>query len=233
MDNELNKIPESSSGDKVLAVSKMLINLIPVVGSSANDLIAMIITPPLQKRKDEWIKSIAEELIKTKEKVEGFKFEDLQNNELFVTTFIHATQTAIKNHQKEKLEALRNSVLNSTKINAPDEDLQLIFISLIDSYTQWHLRVLKFFDDPKKWGNENGVKYPEYSAGSPIALLEIAFPELQNKKDFTHKVISDLCASRLMEGGEYVTMTANGMYSSRTMQMGKQFLEFITYKELQ
>lgn len=231
MNNELNKIPESTSGDKVLAVSKVLIDLIPMVGSSANDIIAMIITPPLQKRKDEWIKSIAEELIKIKEKVEGFKLEDLQNNETFVTTFMHATQTAIRNHQKEKLEALRNAVLNSTKINAPDEDLQLIFINLIDSLTQWHLRILKFFDDPKKWGNENGISYPEYSAGSPLNLLEIAFPELKSKKDFTSKIISDLNNSSLMDGSVSVIMTVNGMYSSKTKKLGKQFLEFITYNK--
>ena len=67
--------------------------------------------------------------------------------------------------------------------------------------------------------------------GMPVDILETAFPELKDKKDFTHKVISDLCASSLMIGGEYVTETDSGMYSSRTKLMGKQFLEFITYRK--
>jgi hypothetical protein len=55
---------------------------------------------------------------------------------------MHATQAAIRNHQKEKLEALRNAVLNSAEKNALDEDIKLMFVSLIDTFTPWHLRIL-------------------------------------------------------------------------------------------
>ena len=46
------------------------------------------------------------------EKVKGLTIDTLQDNDAFITTVMRATQSAIRNHQKEKLEALRNATLH-------------------------------------------------------------------------------------------------------------------------
>ena len=47
----------------------------------------------------------------------------------------YATQIAIRNHQRKKLEALRNAVLNSALVNASEEDIQLMFLNFIEYLT--------------------------------------------------------------------------------------------------
>ena len=49
---------------------------------------------------------------------------DLQENEKFFTTLVHASNTAIRNHEEEKLNALRNAVLNSALPGAPSDTMQ-------------------------------------------------------------------------------------------------------------
>ena len=66
-------------------------------------------------------------------------------NEHFVSAMIQATQSATKTHRKEKLEALRNAVLNVALGHSPAGDLQAIFLNLVDSFTPVHLEVLRYF----------------------------------------------------------------------------------------
>ncbi len=46
---------------------------------------------------------------------------------------MHATIAVLRNHQKEKLEALQNAVLNSAMNIDVDENLQLLFWDLVDA----------------------------------------------------------------------------------------------------
>jgi hypothetical protein len=57
---------------------------------------------------------------------------------------IQATQSAGRTHRKEKLEALRNAVLNIALGHKPSEDLQAIFMNLVDSFAPVHLELLRF-----------------------------------------------------------------------------------------
>jgi hypothetical protein len=73
-----------------------------------------LIISPATKRRDTWIDeylSKAYQLII--EKVAFSVVENLPNNELFITAVLQATSIAVRNHQKEKLEALKNAVVNS------------------------------------------------------------------------------------------------------------------------
>jgi len=151
-----------------------------------------VIAPPLTKRCDEWMNSIAEGLKELEEKVEGFKIEELSKNEIFITTIMQASQAAVRNHQKEKLEALRNAVLNAALPNAPEEDLQMIFLGSIDSLTTWHVRILKLFDNPIEWFKQSGKKFPEVLFGGLENVLISAYPELRGQSGFFDQIFKDL-----------------------------------------
>lgn len=77
--------------------------------------------------------AIAERLYELEKKVNGFRIESLKENQVFLTTVMHATTAALRNHQKEKLEALQNAVLNSAMNIDVDENLQLLFWDLVDA----------------------------------------------------------------------------------------------------
>jgi len=209
-------------------VAKAIISAVPYVGGPAAELFSFLIVPPLQRRRDEWMKSIADGLRELQAKVEGFNIENLQDNEMFVTTVMHASQAAIRNHQKEKLEALRNAVLNAALPNPPEEDLQMMFLDFVDTLTPWHLRVLKFFYDPRGWGQAHGIVYPRWGSGAPSHVLEHTFAELRGQRGFYDQLVKDLHSRGLMSVDSLHTMmTVDGMFAPRLTDMGKMFLGFI------
>jgi hypothetical protein len=220
---------EPEAGDVAHTITEALISAVPYVGGPAAELFSFLIVPPLQRRRDEWLKSIADGLRELQEKVEGFNMDNLQDNQMFVTTVMHASQAAIRNHQKEKLEALRNAVLNAALPNPPEEDLQLMFLDFIDTLTPWHLRVLKFFDDPRGWARAHGIIYPIWPAGSQAHVLEHAFPKLKGQRGFYDQMVKDLHSRGLFSVDSlHGLISADGMLAPRTTEMGKIFLRFIT-----
>jgi hypothetical protein len=207
MDNSLSlEPPKAEAKDFAYAILKGAIATIPIAG----------------------VNSIAQGLVELQEKLEWFKLENLPENETFITTILHATQSALRNHQAEKLEALRNAVLNSALPNPPEEDLQLIFINWVDELTTWDLRILRLFDGPIKWGEENNKKMPtHWYIGSIDQVLEYAYPELAGKKELYSQFYNNL-NSRGLAGLTSGMMSAQGMVESRTTPIGRQFLQFIT-----
>lgn len=227
---DMPKKPQVGPLDVAHAVVKGLVSAVPLYGAPAAELLSLVIVPPLQKRRDEWFESLAERLLDATTKREDFDLESLSNNEVFITTVMHASQAAIRSHRKEKLEALRNAVLNSALGNAPDEDLQLIFLNLIDTFTTWHLSILKFWDDPSGWAEKNKIAFRKLYAGSRASRLEEAFPELQGRRDFYSQVVKDLFSQGLLAVDSLGGMvTERGTVDSLTTDMGKEFLDFVTY----
>lgn len=216
--------PKPNKGDVTHTIAKAGLSAIPVVGGPAVELFNAIITPPLVKRRDEWIESIAEGLKKLEETVEGFKIENLKDNNMFITTVIHATQVAIRNHQKEKLDALRTAILNSTSPNAPEEDMQLIFLNFVDTLTSSHLKMLKFLENPielsKKYELPPNSQDEIY--GIPYEALNDNFPELQDNYGVFEMIIDDLELKQLLIEDE-----SNCPWPCAS-QLGKEFLQFIT-----
>jgi hypothetical protein len=221
--------PKQTTGDVGHALAKGALAGVPFVGGLASEIFNIVIAPPLTRRRDYWMNSIAEGLTKLEEKMEGFKIEELSKNEMFITTVMQASQTAIRNHQKEKLEALRNAVLNAALPNAPEEDLQLIFLNFVDTLTTWHMRILKLFDNPKAWFAQNKKKFPNLEFGGLSNVLLEAYPELRDQRGFFDQLFRDLYAQGLINTESmHVTMTASGLIASRTTAMGKVFIGFIT-----
>lgn len=228
-ESERKKKPKPKASDIAHSVVKAGLSAIPFVGGPAAELFNTIIAPPLAKRRDEWMESIADGLRDLEEKVENFKIEDLAEDEMFITAVIQASRIAVTNHQKEKLEALRNAVLNSALRNAPEEDIQLVFLNFVDVLTPWHLRVLKFFDNPLDWAEVNNINYPPWSAGAPATALEFALSELSGRREFYDKIVKDLYSHGLFTiESLHVTMTVGGMLASRTTEWGKSFIRFIS-----
>ena len=142
--------PKPGKGDVVHAVVRAGLSSIPAVGGPAVELFQMVFAPPLEKRRDEWMNQVGEAL-RDLEQERGIRLEDLQANDVFIDTVLQATQIAFRSSQEEKRGALRNAIYNAALSNPPEQSLQQIFLDLIDSFTVWHLRILKLFDNPPQW----------------------------------------------------------------------------------
>jgi len=228
----MENIPKISKGDIVHKVVKGGLSAIPFAGGLAAEFFDLVIKPPLSKRLDAWMESVTEGLKGLEEKVEGFKVEDLSQNEMFITTFMQATQAATRNHQKEKLEALKNAALNAALPNAPEDDIKLIFLNFVDILTPWHLRILRFFNNPKEWLHNHEIKVDinDLPFGySSVKVLERIFPKLQNKGNFCEIIVRDLLTKDLLSGDAITrVLPEDHIFSPGTSELGKQFIQFIT-----
>jgi len=222
-DPDITKPPEPGAGDTAYTVVKAGISAIPGLGGPAAEVFAAIIEPPLTKRRVEWVQSIAEGLQELEKKVKDFSLDQLSQNESFVTTLLQASQTAIRNHQKEKLEALRNAVLNSALYSSPDEDMRLMFIGFIDTVTAWHIRLLKYFSVSRGpyIGSESDMMHFE------LDFLESDFPQLKGQRSFYGWIIRDLSSKELLSTMVVDMANADDIVELRLTELGSQFLKFI------
>jgi hypothetical protein len=124
------------------------LSLIPIAGGAAAELFSLVLAPPLERRRDAWLEDLFERLKKIETQQAGFRIENLQNNEAFISLMPQATQTAMRTHQREKLEALRNAVPNVATSKSLDEEKQLVFLGLVDIFTATHLEILRLFVNP-------------------------------------------------------------------------------------
>jgi hypothetical protein len=225
------KVPLPSRGETALAVGKAALSIIPLAGAPAAELLGLIVTPILDQRREDFLASVGRGIIALEERFEGFRREQLAKNEAFATTAAHAVWSALRTHQREKLKALRNIVLNAALPGAPDDDLQLMFLDAIDVLTGWHLQLLEYFNDPKGWIEKRGMSLGRYAMASPSTVLEDVMPELKDKRDFYDRLYMDLGQRGFLPPGTNVLhgMTStSGLVASHTTPLGKQFVRFIT-----
>jgi hypothetical protein len=204
-----------------------------------------LILSPATKRRAQWINEYLSKAVQTiAEKAAPSVVENLYKNESFLTVVLQATSIALRNHQKEKLEALRNAIVNSVWPNAPDDDLKLMFINFIDSFTLTHLVILDFIDNPLAWCQTKNLIVDnsmfQYRAGSTAQdsnklsestqtfLIKI-FPGIDNQVYFYDQVLQDLMSKGLVDGGSGANISVLDLHGTAfsTTNMGKLFKRFV------
>ena len=212
------KVPAQSKGDVAHALAKAGLSAVPVVGGPAAELLQLLIQPPLEKRRAKWMADVGEKLKELEEK--GLKLEQLQANEEFVSAVMHASQIALRTHKAEKLDALRNAILNVATGQAPEEAIQHLLLDFVDSFTELHLRILKVFQAPKP--------PPSMGMGGLGHVLEQNIPELRGRRELYDQLWKDLYTRGLVTtDGLHVTMSGQGLAQKRTTGLGDAFLKFI------
>ncbi len=227
----IDKINKPSGGDVVHSLTKGVLGAIPVIGSLATEIFETIITPPLEKRRVEWMNDISERL-KSLEGKHNINIQELKDNEQFIDIVLQATILALKTSEKEKIEAFQNAVLNTASGDSPEQTISQIFLNLLDSFTVWHIKILKFIDNPILWFNKNSKTPPNFTMGSISLVLMEAFPELKNREELLDLIWNDLrLAGFHNTSGIRTTMSGGGVFSERTTPLAKQFLKFININE--
>lgn len=149
--DDATKVPENEVAMWGVELTKAALSVVPVFGGPAAELFGAILQPQLEKRKTAWLESLARELVRLGEHVHGLTPEVFAHSPAFASAFLQASSAAIRTHLQEKLDALRNAVLNIAAGTAPDDNLQLTFIRYVDELTPWHLSLLDAVADPLAW----------------------------------------------------------------------------------
>jgi hypothetical protein len=200
-----------------------------------------LLTSPLARRRDDWMEDLERRLRDLEGHVKGFRFDDLGQDDQFVSATLQATQAALKTHQEEKLEALRNAVLNVASGKETDPDRQTVFIDLVARFTPFHLALLRFFQNPQGYCDSKEVISPPDRDNQPIfLLLHDCMPNLvaQTKSptnlreaagtQFLDIVVMDLAGAALITPDLKNVYQKPPRYQRWTTHLGDDFLDFIT-----
>jgi hypothetical protein len=224
----LGKLPSQTGSEVTQAIARGAVSAIPVLGGPAAELLGLVLTPALEHRREKWFEHLGSAFEELRERLDGFDPKTLADNELFITAVVTASNAALRTHEEEKLEALRNAVVNSGLPMAPAEHEQLMFIQLLDELTAFHLRLLAYLADPDGWFTEHGIARPNLYMGSRADVLEAAMPDLRGSKALYTQAVRELGAAGLAQDALTGMATAGGLYTPLTTDFGNRFLAFIT-----
>lgn len=172
--------PSKSVADHAHIVVKATLSAVPVAGGPLAELFAYLIEEPVSKRRDEWIEEIASRIKELEARLDRPIVEDLKNNASFTTVLLNANQIALRNHQREKIEALANAVINSALGMTPDDTERAIMLQQIDRLTPTHLSLLKLLHEPL--ANAAVAKgMANISTTGLQHMIGMGFPELRGR----------------------------------------------------
>jgi hypothetical protein len=229
----INETDKTTGKDIAHSLVKGGLGAIPVIGSLAAEVFGLLVTPPLNKRRAEWMNEVAQKL-KDLEIKKDINFEELQNNDQFIDVVLQATTYALKTSENEKIKAFQNAIMNTAVGDTPGETISQIFLNQLDSFTVWHIKILKFIDDPRMWFQKTKKTPPSFMMGSLSNVLFEAYPELKDQNDMVGVIWNDLKTAGFHATGDLNTiMTEDGALSGKTTSLGKKFLDYITSYENQ
>lgn len=214
--------------EKLHRAVRAAIGALPVIGSPALEFFNSIFEAPLSKRRAEVIRQIGEGLndliaqgIVTK--------SGLQENEAFISTVAEVCNLSLRNHQVEKLEALRNAAINSALPGCPSDDYRQIFLHFVDVCTVSHIRLLKLFENPNQWFLDNNRAEPHRTAVSLFQVVEHAMPDLTRNREILDTVWADLYQKGFVDVKQMeMVLSHESCFSKQTTRFGSKLIAFLS-----
>ena len=183
-----------------------------LTATGALGFFANILNPSIRERINSYLELVRKDIQELEKKREEFKSENLIKNQRFVTAVLKTAEVSQKTHQEEKLELLKNVVINSVLDNSLEEDLQEVFVNSLDTITPSHVKALE--------------KY------SKLAVTKENSPEFQELEEKYHDFLSDLVTLGYLRfhddsTGAVLISQAEYQPSYRITNKGAKFLKFI------
>ena len=218
--------PQPRAVDRADSAVRTLLTSIPGLGAPAAQLLATVITPRLDKRRVDWLNEVANDLGRLERTVAGFRVGSLVEDDEFITAVTTAGQIAIRNHREEQLTALKNAVVSVALRTEPDAERQSVFLSLLDYLTPAHIRLLRFFQDPRGFlarsGRGSVGAVPDTTRDIVLRVLPSIPPDAYDllRQDLENRGLVDFPAPPTL-----------GLTDERTTAFGEAFLRFISEHE--
>jgi hypothetical protein len=222
--------PGKSTGREIVErIVEAALGSVPVAGAALAVTFVTTLCWRLEERREKWFTELAGGVEELRQRMDGLSLESLADSDLFTDAVVMATRTVEHTHQAEKIEALRNAVLNSVAPGAADADTQAIMLTLVDRFTPSHLRLVTLWDDPPAWFASRGLPLPE--AGmitSRTVTVEAGLPEMGGRKDFYLLIADELRAGGMLTAQLAGNVQPPSLMSRLTTDFGRQFVRFIS-----
>jgi len=240
MSSDELKPPEKRATDHLYAAGKAATGILaasltglPLLKLPTETLFGILIADPGQKRSRQFFEDVCSrlELLAAQNRV---TMDVLQVHQEFISALRIGMVAATGTHHAEKLEALRNAVLNVAV--GPDEDdpEQQVFLTYVSQLGVWSIRYLKFFAVPRSCppGTHWGPNVPNRWPISDL-ILEL-YPGTNLHRDTSVAIVEELCRLGLMRAfpdsriADLTESTDGYMTPKMTTPFGENFLAFVT-----
>ncbi len=214
--------------DFAYAVVRAAAGAIPLVGASIIEFVDLVIKSPLRRRHEAWLNDVCNSLTTLSKKVERLTPKALAENEEFISVLVAALEVVSKTHSKEKLELLRNAVLNTAcRVNVDGVE-RLMFMGLIERFTEAHIRVAKYWATVE-FGGQFHEQVRESGTAGAMDYVSVAFPDFNDRPEVLDTIFGDLVTSGILRnmGGERALGQMEAI-TSATTGFGDRFLQFVS-----
>ncbi|ENO0728363.1 hypothetical protein ACA506_004493 [Vibrio parahaemolyticus] len=131
------------ASDKLYRLAEAAVSIVP----TGQTVLHSLISPPIHKRMEKWMSEVENKLIEL-EQASKLSFLELQSDPKFSALFLRAVQTAASTSQPEKLDFLKNFIVNiSLQPDISEDELYLLF-NIISEFTPSHIRLVQFYSNP-------------------------------------------------------------------------------------
>lgn len=233
-----NYVETPRVSDLIYTGASTIANIVPGVG----ELFKFLFEEPITKRKLDWIESLEKRITELETTISDIKIR-IKNNENAVSATFYASALAVKTTDKIKLEALQNIIINAA-LNPNFDGYKIqMFLSFVDSFTEWHIKILKFFHDPKTIADEHKIKIisGEFQSLPAMYVFWKLYPDMSKNSDYVKVIIDNLYNSGLINvDGSFLTKVYSyraplgifnqefGPLTKHTTDLGNELLLFIS-----
>ena len=217
--------PTESGSDNAYHATRIIVSAIPGAGPAINEFLGGV-GSPLERRRLQWEKEVSCVLNRLESQFHITPGQAL-HNEAFVSFAVQASMAAVKTHQQEKLNALRNALLASGGPQAPSEDVMFQFLRYVEELTPSHLKIMTVIDQLGRCDalediyvavGKRGIKMPD-RAFFRACVEDLAARYLLNLGDVTELPEFEKGYQALVDDSEPKPLWVTSL--------GRQFLEFI------
>ncbi len=136
--------PTNPKAELTVAIATGIVAAIPWFGGVIAE-VGNLYLNPLEKRKQVWMNEVSLAIEEIQERFSLLP-ESLEEDDAFISFLYQATVLALRNHQQEKIDALRNALVSSADPTRSSEDLVFQFLRYIDELSVTHLQILADLD---------------------------------------------------------------------------------------
>lgn len=213
MTQSIGPPPEPDHRDLAQGLMEATVALVPVVGGSAQRLVAVAVKSSIDARMHVWLQAVADCLDEIQGRLDGRTIEDLANDSEFVTSFIRLTQTALGTHLEEKIDLLK-AALGQSIVNRSDR-LGTAYLHLLDVLEPVDVAVLVTFGRMQRALDRSEI---------PRGEAEIAVKSQHGLGDFEYDYIFRFLREKRLVGfgpGD------NTYGSVSLLPLGERFLDWL------
>lgn len=200
---------------------------VPFVGGLIGELIDSVWKSSLERRQLDWHQDVNTCLEGLVGKVDGL--EERLKREGFLSLYLEASVAALRTHEEDTREQLRNAVANAA-LGVEPEDWQFIFVSILSELRPAHVQLLTYLDEPTVFLDEAVIKQTERSPMTNVKhVAKEVFTDWGNEYfDEVARQLSNLGLIQNLGG----SMSGRGVLARRTTDLGHRFLRFVADPDL-